>query len=78
MERYAAMTTEDPRRYMQVASALREQIKDGEIKPGYPIPSIATLCLETGYSRHTCGKAIRALVQEGLVTRVMGLGYYVT
>jgi hypothetical protein len=36
--------TEDPRRYMQVAAALREQITDGQIKPGTPVPSIKTIC----------------------------------
>jgi GntR family transcriptional regulator len=69
--------TEDPRRYMQVASALRERIKDGDLKPGNPVPSIKTICREAGVSRQTAGKAIRLLVTDGLVTRVTGLGYYV-
>jgi DNA-binding GntR family transcriptional regulator len=69
--------TEDPRLYMQVAAALREQITDGQIKPGNPVPSIKTICREAGVSRHTAGKAIRLLEKDGLVTRVAGLGYYV-
>jgi DNA-binding GntR family transcriptional regulator len=32
----------------------------------------------TGYSRQTCGKAMRLLEQEGLLQRVPGLGYHIT
>jgi GntR family transcriptional regulator len=71
------MTDEDPRVYMQVANALRERIKDGELKPGYPIPSITTIQRESGVSRQTISKAFGVLVDEGLITRIPGLGYYV-
>ena len=69
--------TDDPRLYRQVAHALREQINDGELKPGTPTPPIKTLCQETGYSRQTIGKALRLLAAEGLITRIPGLGYYI-
>jgi DNA-binding GntR family transcriptional regulator len=68
---------DDPRLYMQVASALREQIRDGDFKPGDPVPSIGTIQRETGYSRQTAGKALRVLASEGLLTRVPGHEYFV-
>jgi DNA-binding GntR family transcriptional regulator len=43
-----------------------------------PTPSITTLTQEYGHARQTCAKALRVLVDEGLLTRVPGLGYYVT
>jgi DNA-binding GntR family transcriptional regulator len=63
--------------YRQVAAAIRDQIKDGELKSGYPVPSIKTLCRETGYSRQTIGKAFRILESDGLIKRIPGRGYYV-
>jgi GntR family transcriptional regulator len=69
--------TDDPRRYMQIANGLRQQIRDGDFKPGDPVPDIATIQRETGYSRQTAGKALRLLETEGLLTRVPGLGYHV-
>jgi GntR family transcriptional regulator len=68
---------DDPRLYIRVACSLRQRIKNGDLKPGYPIPSIRTLHEETGYARHTCMKGITILVGEGLVVLIPGLGYYV-
>jgi DNA-binding GntR family transcriptional regulator len=69
--------SDDPRIYQQIANTLRERIKDGDIKPGYPVPSIGTITQETGCSRQTAGKALRLLVGEGLIRRVPGLGYFI-
>lgn len=63
---------------MRIAAAIRGQIKDGTIRPGNPTPSITTLVQEYGVARQTAAKALHVLVDEGLVTRVPGLGYYVT
>jgi DNA-binding GntR family transcriptional regulator len=68
---------EDPRLFMQVASELRDQIRDGRLKPGRKLPSIGTLTQETGSSRQTIGRALRLLEREGLLARVPGLGYFV-
>jgi DNA-binding GntR family transcriptional regulator len=48
---------------MQIANALREQIRDGDFKPGDPVPDIANIQRETGYSRQPAGKALRLLEQ---------------
>jgi DNA-binding GntR family transcriptional regulator len=42
-----------------------------------PTPSITTLSQQYGHARQTCAKALRVLVDEGLLVRIPGLGYYV-
>jgi GntR family transcriptional regulator len=63
---------------MRLAALIREQIADGRLAPGGQLPSIAALRREQGHSRQTVGKAMRILVEEGLIYRVPGLGYYVS
>ena len=67
----------DPRAYVRLAAALRQQITDGSLRPGDRAPSITRLSQEHGHARPTCGKALRMLEDEGLVTRIPGLGYFV-
>src|ERR1700736_2253495 len=68
----------DPRAYVHLAAMLRQQIADGALIPGRPAPSLTHLTHAHGYARPTCGKALRMLECEGLLTRIPGLGYYVT
>lgn len=68
----------DPRAYVRLAARIRKDIADGKLAPGHPTPSITTLSQEYGHARQTCAKALRVLEDEGLLTRVPGLGYYVT
>lgn len=68
----------DPRLYVRLAARLRRQILDGEVAPGQRAPSITALSQELGCARQTCGKAVRLLGQEGLLTFIPGLGYYAT
>jgi GntR family transcriptional regulator len=72
------VTTADPRAYVRIAAAIRAQIQDGTLQPGSPTPSITTLAQEHGVARQTAAKALHVLVDEGLVIRIPGLGYYVT
>jgi DNA-binding GntR family transcriptional regulator len=67
----------DPRAYVRLAALLRRQIAEGTLTPGMPTPSITTLSQQYGHARQTCAKALRILEDEGLLTRVPGLGYYV-
>ena len=69
---------DDPRAYIRMAARLRRQILAGEIAPGQPVPSLTTLSREFGHARTTCGKAMRLLEQEGLLTFIPGLGYHAT
>jgi DNA-binding GntR family transcriptional regulator len=57
---------------------LRRQIAEGALAPGMPTPSITTLSQQYGHARQTCAKALRILEEEGLLTRIPGLGYFVT
>ena len=63
---------------MRLAARLRREIAEGKLAPGMPTPSITTLSQEYGHARQTCAKALRTLEDEGLLTRIPGLGYYVT
>jgi DNA-binding GntR family transcriptional regulator len=65
--------------YVQLASALRERIRRGEIPVGRRIPSHFELEQETGgaVSRRTIKSAIEALQVEGIVQGVQGKGVFV-
>jgi GntR family transcriptional regulator len=67
----------DPRAYIRLAAELRRDIASGKHAPGKPTPSITTLSQQYGHARQTCAKALRLLVDEGLLIRYPGLGYYV-
>jgi DNA-binding GntR family transcriptional regulator len=68
----------DPRAYVRLAALIRRDIADGKLAPGMPTPSITTLSQQYGHARQTCAKALRVLEDERLLTRIPGLGYYVT
>ncbi|MFF7388655.1 GntR family transcriptional regulator [Streptomyces scabiei] len=65
--------------YVQLASALRERIRLGEIPVGRRIPSHYELEQETGgaVSRRTIKSAIEMLVAEGILQGVQGKGVFV-
>ncbi|OIJ92228.1 GntR family transcriptional regulator [Streptomyces sp. MUSC 14] len=65
--------------YVQLASALRERIRRGEIPVGRRIPSHYELEQETGgaVSRRTIKSAIELLATEGVVQGVQGKGVFV-
>jgi len=68
---------DDPRRYVQIAVYIRRGLAEGRWKPGEPVPSITTLSQEFEVNRRTAAKALALLEDEGLLTRIPGLGYYV-
>jgi GntR family transcriptional regulator len=69
---------DDPRAYIRMAGLIRQQIVNGKLKPGDSSPSISTLVQEHGHARQTCSKAFKLLMDEGLLFRVPGLGYFVS
>ena len=71
-------TTRDHRAYASLFAMLRGRIETNHYTPGKRIPSIAELCIETGLSRQTVGRALRHLERVGLVMCAAGLGYFVT
>jgi biotin operon repressor len=54
-------------KYEQVAASIRAQIADGVLQPGQSAPSGAALARKTGYSTLTCRKALRMLVEKGVL-----------
>jgi DNA-binding GntR family transcriptional regulator len=67
----------DPRAYVRLAARFRREIAEGKFQPGTSVPTITALRQEYGYARQTCARALRTLEDEGLLTRIPGLGYYV-
>lgn len=67
----------DPRRYVQVANSLREQIMTGTLRPGDPMPPLGKIEAKFGVDRRTARHAIQGLVNDELLWYVPGLGYYV-
>lgn len=65
---------DDPRVYIQLADHVRRQVLEGALLAGSPVPSITTLSRQSGHTRETCCKALRLLVDEGLLFRVQGSG----
>lgn len=63
--------------YQQIAAILRARIKSGELAPDRAIPSETRLMQDYGVARETARKAVRVLVDEGLVYVVQGRGAYV-
>lgn len=61
-------------KYAQVADDLRRRVADGELIPGYPLPTHQQLSLEYGVARGTVGQAIGELEAEGLVRAVRRRG----
>jgi DNA-binding transcriptional regulator YhcF (GntR family) len=54
-------------KWAQVASSIRAQIADGSLAPGQPAPSGAALARVTGYSVLTCRRALRTLINDGVL-----------
>lgn len=62
--------TADGRRlpkYARVAAVVRGQVADGTLRPGQPAPSGAALSRITGYSTLTCRRALRLLLEDGVL-----------
>lgn len=65
-------------KWRQLADLIRERIAAGEYQPRQPIPSEHALVQETGLSRSTVQKALKALRGSGEVYSVQGLGTFVS
>ena len=57
---------------------LRERIASGDLPAGRRLPSEPTLAAEQGVSRVTLRRALDRLAEEGLVSRRVGAGTFVT
>ena len=64
-------------RYHQERAALRQRIESGEWQVGQRIPTEIQLVERFGVSRGTLRQAVEALVREGSLKRIQGLGTFV-
>ncbi len=64
-------------RYIRIRELLRQRVLNGTYAPGTRIPSEPSLAREFGVSRGTVERAIRGLVEEGLLVREQGRGTFV-
>src|SRR5437588_3585213 len=63
--------------YLQIADALRNKIRSGELAPGDALPSLSQLMAEFGVSNTVVRSAMQILRSEGLVVGQQGKGVYV-
>lgn len=64
--------------YLQLAAQISEGILRGDYPEGTPVPSTNELAAFYRINPATAGKAVNALVDDGLLRKVRGLGMYVT
>ena len=63
--------------YVQIKNYIREKIETGELKKGDKIPSEKLLCEKFNVSEITVIRALRDLVNEGIIFRKQGKGSFV-
>lgn len=63
--------------YQQIKNQIVAAIKDGVYGPNDKIPSETALMQEYGVARMTAHRALRELTDEGILTRVHGVGTFV-
>ncbi len=62
--------------YLQISDALRSEIKSGKYKSGEKLPSENMLARKFSVSRLTAREAMSVLVNEGLIEKYQGKGYF--
>ncbi len=53
--------------YSQIASAIKDQVRQGTLRPGDELPSVRELAGELGINLHTARHAYQVLQQQGIV-----------
>jgi GntR family transcriptional regulator len=64
--------------YHQVYDAIAGAIREGTLKPGDRLPPERSFCEQFGVSRATIRRALRRLVEEGIVEATVGRGSFVS
>lgn len=63
--------------YAQIAEHYRGEIKDGRLKPGDQLPTVAAIAKEWGVAAMTVQRALTQLREERLVETFHGRGSFV-
>jgi GntR family transcriptional regulator len=77
INQFAAPTVVGLPKYAQLREMLTSAITSGHWKPGDKLPTEVELARQTPCSLGTVQKALRALVDDGLITRAQGSGTFV-
>lgn len=78
LARYAPPSVAGLPKYAQLRETIAAAIAAGHWKPGDRLPTEAEFTRQTPFSLGTVQKALRALVEEGLINRAQGSGSFVT
>lgn len=78
MRENAATISEAQPRYQQVKDHIIELINTGALKPKDRVPSENELVKSLGVARMTAHRALRELAEDGYVTRLAGVGTFVS
>ncbi|TLQ38602.1 GntR family transcriptional regulator [Streptomyces marianii] len=60
--------------YAEIAAHYRQQIQDGDLRPGDTMPSLRQVCERFGVANTTANRAFRVLKMEGLTIPKAGVG----
>lgn len=63
--------------YRQIADAILQRIRGGELKPGDALPTESSLQEEYGVSRVTVRQALKQLTEQKVIESIQGSGRYV-
>jgi DNA-binding transcriptional regulator YhcF (GntR family) len=70
---FLAIDERDPRpAYLQIATAIKQQVRDGLLAPGAELPSVRELAHDLGINLHTVRHAYQVLSQQGVVQLRLG------
>jgi DNA-binding GntR family transcriptional regulator len=64
--------------YLRVAADFRRKIENGELLPGEQLPSLDNISAQYAISRATAQKAIRVLIDAGIVVSRPRWGVFVS
>lgn len=73
-----ALSSEPRPHYQRLKAHIARKIEAGHLKPGERIPSEQELVREFSVSRMTVSRALNDLVQDGAITRIQGVGSFVS
>lgn len=70
---FLAIDDREPRpAYLQIAAAIKQQVRQGLLLPGTELPSVRELARDLGINLHTARHAYQVLSQQGVVQLRLG------
>ncbi len=72
------LLNEEQPKYLQLFNSIKEQISQGEMKPGERLPAIRSLASQLGVNTSTVVNAYKQLESNSYITAKKGSGYFVS